>query len=253
MKLFFDFVCAFIGLVILSPIILLCMLLIWLQDYHSPFYLGERVGKNGKLFKMIKFRSMVKCADKSGVDSTGAQDPRITQVGHFVRRYKLDEIPQLFNVLKGEMSLVGPRPNVKRETDLYSSEESHLLDMCPGITDISSIVFADEGEILKNHEDPDITYNQLIRPWKSRLGLFYIKHHSLFLDLKIIYLTLSCIVSRSKALGKVASVLAQLNAPQELIEISLRRKPLQPTPPPGLEAIVTSRETRSLQIKRGTL
>ncbi|MBX9786257.1 MAG: sugar transferase [Alphaproteobacteria bacterium] len=242
MKVVFDFFCAFIGLVILSPIILLCAILIWLQDYHSPFFLGERVGKNGRLFKMIKLRSMVKAADKAGIDSTSSQDPRITQIGRFVRRYKLDEISQLFNVVKGEMSLVGPRPNVKRETDLYSKEEVHLLDVCPGITDIASIVFADEGEILQNHDDPDIAYNQLIRPWKSQLGLFYIKHQSFALDIKIIYLTVLCIVSRSRALEKVALLLKKLKAPEELIQISLRKNPLRPTPPPGFDSIVTSRQ-----------
>ena len=242
MKFFFDFISAFIGLVILSPIILISMVLIWLQDYCSPFYLGERIGKNGRLFKMIKFRSMIKNADKNGVDSTAAKDPRITIIGHFLRRSKFDEIPQLFNILVGEMSLVGPRPNVKRETDLYSAEEKHLLDLRPGITDIASIVFADEGDILKDQEDPDIAYNQLIRPWKSRFGLFYIEHQNFFLDLKILFLTILCIISRDKALEKVASLLTQLNAPEDLIEMSLRKKPLKPTPPPGLDCIVTSRQ-----------
>jgi lipopolysaccharide/colanic/teichoic acid biosynthesis glycosyltransferase len=246
MKVIFDFICALIGLVILSPIILPCAVLIWLQDYHSPFFLGERVGKNGRLFKMIKLRSMVKAADKAGIDSTSSKDPRITQIGRFVRRYKLDEISQLFNVVKGEMSLVGPRPNVKRETDLYSKEESHLLDVCPGITDIASIVFADEGEILQNQDDPDIAYNQLIRPWKSQLGLFYIKHQSFLLDIEIMYLTVLCILSRNKALEKVALLLKKLNAPEELIQISLRVNPLCPTPPPGFDSIVTTREISSL-------
>lgn len=248
MKVFFDFIFAFIGLVILSPVVLICIILIWLQDYHSPFYLGKRISKNGQLFNMIKFRSMIKNADKTGVDSTGAKDSRITLIGRFIRSYKLDEIPQLFNILAGDMSLVGPRPNVKRETDLYSAEERHLLDVLPGITDIASIVFADEGDILKNYEDPDIAYNQLIRPWKSRLGLFYIQHQSFLLDLHIIYLTIVCIVSREKALKKVASLLAQLNAPKDLIEISLRKKLLTPLPPPGLDSIVTSRQLQHLNV-----
>lgn len=243
MKVFFDFTCAFIGLVILSPIILICLILIWLQDHHSPFYMGKRVSKNGQLFNMIKFRSMIKNADRTSVDSTGAKDPRITLIGQFMRRYKLDEIPQLFNILTGDMSLVGPRPNVKRETDLYSIEERHLLDVRPGITDLASIVFADEGDILKDHEDPDIAYNQLIRPWKSRLGLFYIQHQSFLLDLQILFLTIVCMISRNKALEKAASLLTKLNAPADLIEISLRKKPLTPTSPPGLDFIVTSRHS----------
>jgi lipopolysaccharide/colanic/teichoic acid biosynthesis glycosyltransferase len=114
---------------------------------------------------------MIKNADQSGVDSTGAADRRITPVGHFIRRYKLDEITQLWNVLKGDMSLVGPRPNVQRETDMYTGIERRLLSVKPGITDFSSIVFSDEGDILKDHADPDIAYNQLIRPGKSALGL----------------------------------------------------------------------------------
>lgn len=240
-KSFFDFICAFIGLIVLSSIIFVCMILIWSQDFYSPFYVGERVGKNGKPFKMVKFRSMVKNAALTGVDSTSAQDPRITKIGQCVRRFKLDEIPQLFNVLWGQMSLVGPRPNVNRETDLYSKEEAHLLDVRPGITDIASIVFADEGEILKDQADPDIAYNQLIRPWKSRLGLFYVRNQSFSLDLQILFLTLLCLLSRERALQKVASLLTQLKAPQDLIQISLRRIPLKPTPPPGLDGIVTSR------------
>ena len=115
--------------------------LIWLQDFHSPFYIAPRVGKDGKIFKMVKLRSMIIDADKTWVDSTSSHDKRITPIGRFVRAYKLDEIPQLWNVLKGEMSFVGPRPNVKREVDLYTEIESNLLTVQPGITAISSIVF----------------------------------------------------------------------------------------------------------------
>jgi lipopolysaccharide/colanic/teichoic acid biosynthesis glycosyltransferase len=179
------------------------------------------------------------------VDSTSATDVRITPLGSFIRRFKLDEIPQLLNVIKGEMSLVGPRPNVRREVDLYTDEELKLLRVNPGISDIASIVFSDEGEILQSEEDPDIAYNQLIRPWKSRLGLFYISHQNFLLDLKVIWITVIAIVSRKAALKKVVSLLSNLNAPDDLKKISLREEKLVATAPPGTNVIVKSRSTVS--------
>ena len=170
-----------------------------------------------------------------------AKDPRITSVGKFVRKYKLDELPQLINVFKGEMSLVGPRPNVKRETDLYTDVEKGLLDVAPGITDISSIVFSDENDILKDSHDPDIDYNQKIRPWKSRLGLLYIEHRSIVLDLKLIALTATAMLSRDKALSGVVRLLRRLKAEDNLIRVAKRKDPLVPYPPPGARNIVTSR------------
>ena len=143
----------------------------------------------GLLFRMVKLRSMVVGAAKTGVDSTGNDDVRITAVGRLIRKYKIDEVMQLWNVLLGDMSLVGPRPNVKAETDLYTKEERVLLSVKPGITDFSSIVFSDEGNILEGQEDPDLAYNQLIRPGKSRLGLFYISKASIALDIRLIWLT----------------------------------------------------------------
>ena len=156
-------------------------MIIWLSDFNSPFYVSSRVGKDNKPFKLIKLRSMIINADKTGIDSTSKSDNRITKVGKIIRKFKLDELCQLFNVLLGEMSLVGPRPNVKREVDLYSDIEINLLNVKPGITDFSSIVFSDEGDILDGAENPDLRYNQLIRPWKSRLGLIYIKNSSILL------------------------------------------------------------------------
>jgi lipopolysaccharide/colanic/teichoic acid biosynthesis glycosyltransferase len=242
-KRIFDIVTALAGLIFLSPALILIILAIWLQDFKSPFYISERVGKNEKTFRIIKLRSMIVGADKKGVDSTSANDSRITTVGKIVRKYKLDELSQLFNVIKGDMSLVGPRPNVKRETDIYTVEEKKLLGVKPGITDIASIVFADEGEILSNQSDPDIAYNQLIRPGKSKLGLFYVKNQSLFLDLQILVLTLLTIISRENALKFSAKLLARNGADEELITLSTRKKVLIPTPPPGSNKIVTSRAT----------
>jgi lipopolysaccharide/colanic/teichoic acid biosynthesis glycosyltransferase len=159
----------------------------------------------------------------------------------FVRRYKLDELPQLFNVLKGDMSLVGPRPNVKRETDLYTSTEKALLSVRPGITDISSIVFSDENEILKDSKDTDIDYNQLIRPWKSRLGLLYVQKANVLLDLKLIFLTVVAILSRPAALAGIQSILETLGADPQLKEVARRQAALFPFPPPGATEIITSR------------
>lgn len=241
MKRLMDIAASAIGLIIFGPVLLAAMLLIWRQDYHSPFYIAPRVGKDGKIFKMVKLRSMVANADKTGVDSTSANDSRITPIGHFVRKFKLDEFTQLWNVLKGEMSLVGPRPNVKRETDLYTDLEKGLLSIKPGITDFSSIVFSDENDILKESKDPDIDYNQLIRPWKSRLSLLYVKHQSLLLDCALVLLTVVALFSREKALFGVNRLLKRLDAPADVIRVSKREDQLMPYPPPGASSVVTSR------------
>lgn len=245
MKRAFDVVASSIGLVLAGPVILPVMFLVWRQDGFSPFYVAPRVGIKGSTFNMVKLRSMVKNADRTGVDSTGANDQRITPVGHFIRRFKLDEVTQLWNVLKGDMSLVGPRPNVKRETDLYTEVERHLLDVRPGITDFSSIVFSDEGDVLKDQADPDIAYNQLIRPGKSILGLFYVANRSLLVDIRLCWLTVfAALGSRRQALEGVARLLSELGAPAELVALSRRETPLVPTPPPGAATIVTNREGR---------
>jgi len=242
MKRIIDFILSLIGLVLASPILLPTIFLVWIQDWHSPFYIAPRVGKNERLFKMLKLRSMIVNADKSGVDSTSSNDKRITGVGRFIRKYKLDELSQLWNVLIGDMSLVGPRPNVKRETDLYTIEEKKLLSVRPGITDFSSIVFSDEGEILKDQEDPDIAYNQLIRPGKSMLGIFYINNRDVILDFKLIFLTAVAIISKENALRGVVSILKSLKADANLIGIAARQNELVPMPPPGSVNIVKNRE-----------
>ncbi len=244
MKRVMDLVASVSGLMATSPITVPAALAVFWQDKHSPFYVADRVGQGGELFKMIKLRSMKVNADKSGVDSTKSDDDRITPVGHFIRKYKLDELTQLINVVTGDMSLVGPRPNVKRDTDLYTEVEQNLLRVRPGITDLASIVFADEGDILEGKEDPDIAYNQLIRPWKSRLALFYIENQSVALDAEIILATIETIVDRPKALKRVQKILRKLGAPEDLIEVAGREKELVPTPPPGSEEIVTTRETK---------
>jgi lipopolysaccharide/colanic/teichoic acid biosynthesis glycosyltransferase len=237
MKRLFDVLLSSFGLLISSPILLPLCFLIWAQDFRSPFYVSYRVGKRGKLFKMVKLRSMVVDADRSGVDSTSANDPRITPIGVFVRSWKLDELPQLWNVLKGEMSFVGPRPNVQRGVEQYTEMERNLLNVRPGITDIASIVFADEGDILKDSYDPDLDYDRLIRPWKSRLGLLYVNNHSVALDLRLIYLTIAAIVSRPYALSKIQMILGRLGAEDKVREVSRRQLPLEVSTPPNYQPI----------------
>lgn len=243
-----DLAAASLGLVASAPIVLPTMFLVWRQDRSSPFYIAPRVGEGDQDFRMIKLRSMVVGADSTGVDSTSHADMRITAVGHFIRRYKLDEVAQLVNVMRGDMSLVGPRPNVRRETDLYTQVERKLLTVKPGITDFASIVFADEGAILEGHLDPDIAYNQLIRPGKSRLGLFYIEHRSLGVDLRICLLTGLGIVSRRRALRGVSQLVSSLGGSQELVELAMRDGELQPSPPPGAANVVTSRDQSPLEL-----
>ena len=241
-KRIFDVITSMFGLLLFSPLLIFVTLLIYIQDFKSPFYISSRVGKDEKSFQIIKLRSMVINADKKGVDSTASNDERITRIGHFIRSYKLDELPQLWNVIKGDMSLVGPRPNVKRETDIYTFKERELLTVKPGITDFASIVFADEGEILARVPNPDISYNQLIRPGKSELGLFYILNQSFLLDLSILFLTVISIFSRRSSLTITTSTLKKLGARIELVELASRKKPLIPMPPPGATKIVTTRE-----------
>tara|TARA_X000000368_G_scaffold6338_1_gene4886 strand:+ start:509 stop:1267 length:759 start_codon:yes stop_codon:yes gene_type:complete len=241
-KPIFDLCIALVLLLVLFLPALYFGIRIFLQDFSSPFYVPERVGKNNRKYKMIKFRSMVLNADSNKVDSTSNDDPRITKLGALIRRYKIDEIPNLINIITLKMSFVGPRPNVEREVNLYSSEEIKILRMRPGITDISSIVFADEGDILENSNDPDLDYNQLIRPWKSRLAIFYTKHASFSLDIKLMLLTLFNFINRKKTLIIISQILKKLNASDDLIEIVLRNKKLVPTPPPGLSDIVQNRK-----------
>lgn len=234
----FDIFFSIFGLIFISPLILIFILLIYFQDKASPFYIAPRVGKNKKIFYIIKLRSMKINADKTGVNSTSINDNRITKIGSIIRKYKLDEFTQLWNVLIGDMSLVGPRPNVLVDVDLYTNTENKLLEVKPGITDFSSIVFSDEGKILENKENPDLSYNQLIRPWKSRLGLIYIKHHSILLDLELIIFTVVALISKPMALRWVVKKLEKFNVDQKIIDVAKRDKELSPFPPPGSDKIV---------------
>jgi len=234
LKRIIDLLISATGLVLMSPVLVFFSVAVWFQDFRWPFYVADRVGLDGKTFRMIKLRSMVSDADRSGVTSTSDADMRITAIGRLIRRLKLDELTQLWNVLLGDMSLVGPRSNVlKWGVELYTDEEMRLLSVRPGITDFSSIVFSDEGAILSGAKDPDLAYNQLIRPWKSRLALLYLDHQSIWLDVKIVFITALAIISRPYALQLVVRELVNLQAPSQLIEICSRTKGLKPFPPPG--------------------
>ncbi len=185
-KRIFDDVVSLGGLVVLFPLLVAIAVLIKVDSRGPIFYRGARVGRFGNTFRIFKFRTMVADAENLGGPSTAEDDPRITGIGKFLRRYKLDELPQLINVLKGEMSLVGPRPEVMDEVLLYSEEEKHLLDVRPGITDWASIRFRNEGEILRGSFDPHQAYREKIRPEKIRLGLEYVRNQSLWTDCRIL-------------------------------------------------------------------
>lgn len=189
LKRLFDIIFSLFGLIIFFPILLVLAIIIKSGDGGPIFYRGVRVGRNGKLFKIFKFRTMVVNAEKIGGSSTADDDPRITKIGKFMRKHKLDELPQLINVLKGEMSFVGPRPQVAWAVDLYTKEEEKLLTVKPGVTDYASIKFRNEAEILKGSANPDKDYLEKIAPEKLRLGLEYVKNHSLWLDIKLIFTT----------------------------------------------------------------
>ncbi len=194
MKRIFDILFSLTVLVLFSPFFLIICLIIWLYDFGPVFYKAPRVGLNGKMFRMFKFRSMVVNADKIGASSTTSSDPRITPIGRFVRKTKLDEIPQMINVLVGEMSVVGPRPEVKKFTDKFNEEEKAILSVKPGITDWASVWNSDEGKILEGAEDADKAYEELIWPEKKRLQLKYVREQSFLNDIKIIFLTLKAIL-----------------------------------------------------------
>ncbi|MCF2592011.1 sugar transferase [Prevotella hominis] len=191
---FFDIIFSIIGLVILSPIFIVLYLLIRIESKGGGFYSQERIGKNGKPFKLYKFRSMRIGSDKKGLITIGEKDNRITKTGFILRKYKLDELPQLWNVFIGDMSLVGPRPEVKKYTDLYTEEQKQVLQVRPGITDWASIKYVDENKILGESEDPDEAYVNLIMPNKIKLNMVYIQHQTLGEYFKIIFTTFKEIV-----------------------------------------------------------
>lgn len=184
-----------VGLIVLSPLFLLLYVLLRLESSGGGFYSQERVGKDGVPFMLHKFRTMRKDADQlGGLITVGEHDPRITRMGYFIRKYKLDELPQLWNVFVGDMSLVGPRPEVERYTRLYTAEQRRVLSVRPGITDWASIKYVDENEILGKADDPDKAYVEQIMPDKIRYNMVWIEKQTVVEYFRIIFTTLSSIV-----------------------------------------------------------
>lgn len=194
MKRIFDILVSLIVLALFFPFGFVISILIILESKGGVFYLQERVGKDEIIFKLFKFRTMRKDADKVGKLTVGMKDPRITDIGYFLRKYKLDEFPQFINVLMGEMSLVGPRPEVKEYTDLYTSEQKEVLKVKPGITDYASIAYFDENKLLGESEDPRKTYIEEIMPAKINLNKKYIANPTIQHDLKILWLTFKRVI-----------------------------------------------------------
>ena len=236
-KRLIDIVFSLALLTLASPLILAAMALIVAHDGGPAIYWAARVGRGGRDFRMAKLRTMGVDADRHGGSSTSRSDARVTRPGRLLRRWKIDELPQLWNVLIGQMSLVGPRPNVRiGGVELYTAQELGLLGGRPGITDLASIVFADEADILEGASDPDGRYDRLIRPWKSRLGLLYLAHRSFRIDLRIIALTALGLVARPTALRGVDHILAEWGAGEDLRSVCRREQPLPWSEPPGLAA-----------------
>lgn len=196
-KRLFDFIVSAIALFFLSPLFLVVAIRIKKEDGGKVFYRGERIGRYGKTFRIYKFRSMYEGADKTGVDSSSNEDDRITKVGHFIRKYKLDELSQLINIFKGDMSFVGPRPQVLSYLEKFSAEERETLKLRPGITDWASIKFNDEGGIIaaSGIEDADEAYDQLIHPLKMKYQIKYLHERSFKVDMQILINTVKTILS----------------------------------------------------------
>ncbi len=191
---FFDVLFSALGLLVLSPVFFVVSLCIVADSRGGVFYRQTRVGKDGRDFRLYKFRSMRSGSDKRGLITVGARDARITKVGYFLRKYKLDELPQLINVLKGEMSLVGPRPEVRKYVEMYTEEQRRVLSVRPGITDYASIEYVDENRILGEAENPDKAYVEVVMPDKIRLNMRYIDHRTVGEYFRIIFLTFKSIV-----------------------------------------------------------
>lgn len=195
LKRLFDILFSLAGLLILLPFLLLIAILVALGSKGGVFYLQERVGRHGKNFRLFKFRTMQSGSDKKGLLTVGGRDPRITSTGYFLRKYKLDELPQLLNVFFGSMSLVGPRPEVRKYVELYTDEQKKVLQVKPGITDYASLEYFNENDLLARSSDPEQTYIKEVMPAKLELNKKYISEAGLYTDLKIIFRTIGRIFS----------------------------------------------------------
>ena len=195
MKRLFDVVASGVGLLLLSPLFLLVAIWIKLDSPGPVFYRQVRVGRYNRDFRIFKFRSMRVGADKGSLVTIGGRDPRVTRSGYFIRKFKVDELPQLINVFIGDMSLVGPRPEVRHYVDCWTKDQLHVLDVRPGITDPASIKFRNENELLEKAEDPEKYYIEVIMQEKLRLYLEYVENHSFWYDIKLIFQTLVAIIA----------------------------------------------------------
>ena len=194
MKRLFDIVASGFGLLLLSPLFLLVAIWIKLDSPGPVFYRQVRVGRYNRDFRIFKFRSMRVGADKGSLVTIGGRDPRVTRSGYFIRKFKIDELPQLINVFIGDMSLVGPRPEVRHYVNYWTKEQLHVLDVRPGITDPASIKFRNENELLEKAEDPEKYYIEVIMQEKLRLYLKYVEKHNFWYDIKLIFQTFGVIV-----------------------------------------------------------
>lgn len=196
MKRLFDILASSLGLLILSPLFLILAVWIPLDSPGPVFYRQTRVGRGGRDFRIFKFRTMRAGADKGSLVTIGGRDPRVTRTGNVLRRLKLDELPQLINVLIGDMSLVGPRPEVRKYVDLYTPEQRHVLDVRPGMTDAASIKYRNESELLGQAEDPEDFYIHVIMPDKLAINLDYVRNHSFWGDIRLIFKTIWTVIAR---------------------------------------------------------
>jgi lipopolysaccharide/colanic/teichoic acid biosynthesis glycosyltransferase len=194
-KRIFDVIASGLGLVVLSPLFLILAVWIKLDSKGPVFYRQVRVGKNNKDFQIFKFRSMRLGSDKGSLVTIGGRDPRVTRSGYWIRKFKLDELPQLINVFIGDMSLVGPRPEVRHYVDYWTPEQMHVLDVRPGITDPASIKFRNENELMEKAEDPEKYYIEVIMQQKIKLYLEYVEKNSFFYDISLIFKTFWVIIS----------------------------------------------------------
>jgi lipopolysaccharide/colanic/teichoic acid biosynthesis glycosyltransferase len=197
-KRIFDLLTSFIAILLLLPFFILVALFIAFDSKGNIIYTQNRVGRNKVNFRLFKFRTMCTNADKQGLLTVGDHDSRITRAGYWLRKYKIDELPQLFNILKGDMSFVGPRPEVSKYVELYDATQQRVLSVRPGITDWASIEYIDENELLASASDPETFYKTNIIPRKISQNLRYIDHKNLWIDMKIILLTIKCIILKHR-------------------------------------------------------
>lgn len=196
MKRIFDIIASGCGLIVLSPIFIVIAIWVKLDSKGPVFYRQIRVGKDNKDFKLFKFRSMKIGADRQGLITVGGRDPRVTRSGYYIRKYKLDELPQLINVFIGDMSVVGPRPEVRKYVDLYTPGQMRVLSVRPGITDLASIRYRNENELLETVDEPETYYREVIMQDKLKINLEYVDNRSFWGDIKLIFATLYAVVAK---------------------------------------------------------